>query len=694
MAGTLADRMGPATREAIGSVASELWTYRVPMNADDWAGKYRIIPARGNPEPGRWSNDRTPYLREPMRMCSDPSIRQVSAMKGSQLGFTDALIFNTAAWAVDQDPGPELLILPSDRLAKRTVKVRFVPSIKATPVLAGKYRTSKAESTMEIQVFTTMDLVVCGSNSSTNVRSTPFRRVKIDEFDLCEPSTKEEATQRMAAFEHAPTLLVANGTPSFAGIGIHREVLAGDRRRYLCPCPHCGDYHEWVWENLVWSGGLQADPDEVEAKAFLRCPKCSGRIENYHKPWCLRWGCWAPDGVNVHIPDTIKAFREWTMTDEAKADHQVGFRHPALLVSGEPENPTLAHRSYRISSLASPFKTFGWVAIEFIKSGGRPDRDWVNGKLGRPWQSKGEDVTLSVVRKVAKPVEQNGYKGGEVPEDVIVLGVGLDIGADHAWMLTGGFSAKMGRQYWIETRRIEAPRGMLRALAPFLLGLSYPHAAGGTMKPLLYFVDQGHRAQEVYDLCTELGHMRAFPMKGVPATSEAVASKTFQIGSDGKPLQHSLKRILTNTNYWSEVLFARLFATAGVDRKNESAENAIQTAGMEAHTLHLPADLPEAHAQQFTSEQCVDGVWEKKPGREDNHLLDCARMLESGMVASGGMLLTPDEFMRIKGVPRANWTPPDGAAKATTAGKVAQTTAGRVFKSPGLALAERLTRKQ
>lgn len=682
----LRDTIKAATIAAVTAALADAYAVRERLTVDQWAGQYRRVPERGNPEPGPWQNDRTPYCIEPMRACSDPTVRQVTAMKGSQLGFTDALVFNRLGWAIDNDPGPDLIIMPNDRLARQTVKKRLKPSIKASPTLWAKFSSGKAESSMDVLVFTTMDVTLCGSNSATNLRSTPYRRVTIDDFDLCEPSTYEEGTQRTGAFEALSTLITCVGTPSFSERGIHSQYLDGDRRRYLCPCPHCGVYAEWRFDNLTWSGGLTADPGVVLESAFMRCVTCGGRTENHHKPWCLSWGCWQPEGVAVLTPEHLRepgAFREWTRGAGAER-HETGFLHPDLTTDGKPEHRARGHRSYRISSLYSPFKPFGWVAEGFIRSGGRPEQDWVNGKLGEPWKVAGEEVNLATVRRLCTPVETGGYKSGTVPEDCIVLVTGIDVGADHVWLLTVGFSERMVVGSWIEGRRLEAMRGSLTGLAPELAKLRYPHAAGGTMRPLFTFIDSRHRGGEVYDLCVELGAAITFPIMGVDRDHDPVTAKRFQTDAEGKPLRESLTRMSVSTNYWAEVMWARLFTSVQADTP-ERAE-ILRAAAPEL--MRLPGDLPEQHAKMFTAEECVKGVWKKKPGREDNHLLDCWRYAEAGLFKADGRMLTEKFAMDKTGLPRFGWDPGDDHKPVAPMA----TAAARTIRSPEFALKDRFRR--
>jgi len=54
------------------------------LDLDQWSDRYRRLPSETSSEPGEWSTDRFPFLREIMR-CLSPSsrARHVVAIKGA-----------------------------------------------------------------------------------------------------------------------------------------------------------------------------------------------------------------------------------------------------------------------------------------------------------------------------------------------------------------------------------------------------------------------------------------------------------------------------------------------------------------------------------------------------------------------------------------------------------------------------------
>lgn len=76
------------------------------MTISEWAAKYRILSGAASSSPGKWRNDRTPYLVEIMDQLSPQSPAQdIVFMKGAQVGGTECLI-NTALYYIMHNPCP------------------------------------------------------------------------------------------------------------------------------------------------------------------------------------------------------------------------------------------------------------------------------------------------------------------------------------------------------------------------------------------------------------------------------------------------------------------------------------------------------------------------------------------------------------------------------------------------------------
>ena len=89
-----------------------------------WADDQRFIARGTGPEPGRWRTDRLPLLREPMDSVHEPDVDVSVFMCSSQAAKTELLI-NIAAYFVDQDPAPQMFVLPTLELADSFSTKRF-----------------------------------------------------------------------------------------------------------------------------------------------------------------------------------------------------------------------------------------------------------------------------------------------------------------------------------------------------------------------------------------------------------------------------------------------------------------------------------------------------------------------------------------------------------------------------------------
>ena len=101
------------------------------MTISQWAEENRILSGSASSEPGRWSNDRTPYLVEIMDELSPQSAAtDVAFMKGAQIGGTEVLI-NTALYYIKHCPSPIGQFQTTEQTAKRFIKQREIPAFSA-----------------------------------------------------------------------------------------------------------------------------------------------------------------------------------------------------------------------------------------------------------------------------------------------------------------------------------------------------------------------------------------------------------------------------------------------------------------------------------------------------------------------------------------------------------------------------------
>ena len=84
-----------------GWIHEALKALKPPENitVTEWADKHRILDARTSAEPGNWSTDRTPYLRGIMDAFCDPEVEDITFLKPTQVGGTEAL-FNILGYSI------------------------------------------------------------------------------------------------------------------------------------------------------------------------------------------------------------------------------------------------------------------------------------------------------------------------------------------------------------------------------------------------------------------------------------------------------------------------------------------------------------------------------------------------------------------------------------------------------------------
>ena len=68
------------------------WKPADSLSVSEWADRHRILHPLTSAEPGKWSTDRTPYLREIMDSFSDPACERVTLMASTQVGKTECIL--------------------------------------------------------------------------------------------------------------------------------------------------------------------------------------------------------------------------------------------------------------------------------------------------------------------------------------------------------------------------------------------------------------------------------------------------------------------------------------------------------------------------------------------------------------------------------------------------------------------------
>lgn len=669
---------------------------RLPV--DEWADRYRKLAVGTSEHHGRWLTDRAPYQREIMRAWSDPAVRQVTFMKGSQVGGTEVLI-NILQWTIDQDPGPTLLIYPSLDLAKDVNEERIRPAIMATERILRRLRSGAKEpgqrmtdlKALKLQ-FDRMTVWGVGSNSQTNLESRPVKNLLVDELDAGEfhESAMSWARQRQKSFRRRKALV--NSKPSLEGHGVHREFLEGSQERYHVPCPHCGEYQVLTWKQLRWEGSLRADAEEVLRTAKYHCIACQRVIPAAAKPQMLCRGVWAREGTTVDRDGTVR---------------------------GTPKNATGEHRSFQLSSLYAPKLDFSYVAAEFVRGGGAT-RQWVNGELGEPYVQAGEHVKEDRALSVCVPASMGGYRlclpngAGSaesvprvVPKDVLVLVAAVDVQRDRVYAEVRGFTEAMRESYliWRAERVKSVGLAGLRSAVKDVAGMRFIHAYDGLpVRVTAGCIDSGdpESTLEVYQLVSELRKEslgKWFASKGSGQMNGSEPHKieeydpreTFKgKARAGVLVPEKVPFFVINTYLWKARVLSDLRAAIREVCGESDGVELVEPGRMYLPEIEKDDELGVGeYVRQLTAEELVTEtirggnragfskrVWKLRPGRQDNHHFDTAVACYALCDALNGRSITRPRFEQSRAAMKH--LPPGSPAANTTAGTPAGAPYGQV----------------
>lgn len=540
------------------------------LTVTEWADKYRILDDKTSAEPGRWRTSRTPYLAGIMNSFIDPDVEEIIFCKPTQVGGTEALN-NCLGYAICQNPGPALVVYPTDKLAEYASDNRIQPMIKLSPEM-NKHFWENESKLLELQ-FDGMYVALTGANSPSGLASMPMQYLLEDEIDKYPTNAGREAPPIELAEERSKTYLnrkiMKASTPVFATGPIWRAFQKADCRFYYhMPCPHCGEYQTFkFFPQLKWPKDVKS-PEEASVTAYYECESCKGIITDAHKPQMLLAGRWK-DEISGKWLEDIKSGKT-----------KCGFH---------------------INTIYSPWVTFGQVAKKFLETKDFPDlfQNFINSWLGEPWKQTEMNLSANVVLS-----RKSEYESGVVPDGTILLTGGVDVQRDcfyytiRAWGagLTSWNIAHGVLDTWDDVEKIMSIPYLDKNDRPFHVNLCA--------------IDSGDQTDDVYDFIA-LNPDWAIPIKG---SSRPILQKY---------------RISTIDKDGSRANGMRLYLVDGSQYKDMIAGRVQRPNGK--GSWMVASDCDKEYANHICSEEKVKEksngqeiyVWKPKSKGIANHYLDC-----------------------------------------------------------------------
>lgn len=524
-----------------------------------------------------------------MDRFTDPLIEKIVLCFGAQLGKTETEL-NMIGYALDQTSSPTMMVYPTDTIAKFASDKRVQPMIKSVKSINDKF--DENSKLLELDFNNGNYMVLVGANSPSSLSSRSIKYLFFDEIDKYPAFAGKEADPIKLATERTKTFvdkkIVMVSTPTIESGNIWQAFMsANERRQYYVPCPHCGVSQVLKFKQIKWPEEHNDNVDMIRDTAYYECEHCGESIYDKHKMEMLRSG-------------------EWRAVNESQSK--------------------VRSVSYHLSSIYSPWVTFGDVAYEFKNSKGTPATlmNFINSWLAEPWKSSKTKSTQNM------EFTQSNYPCGVVPDKAVLLIASVDVQLDHFWWEVRAYAPGV-KSYLIDYGQASA----WEDLEEIIINREYPSEYGEPRQVMKAGIDSGFRTDEVYQFCSRFPEV-CIPIKG--SSNHTTMTAPYTMTSLEKGVVGGLKLYVLNTDYWKDFVFARMIRPAGEDG-----------------TIHLYKECPQEYSDHLRSEEkqeirnvktgAVTVQWKPLTSHPVNHLLDtCTYNAAVADIAGVKYLVEPADY--------------------------------------------------
>lgn len=524
-----------------------------------------------------------------MDRFTDPLIEKIVLCFGAQIGKTEAEL-NMIGYALDQMASPVMMVYPTDTIAKFASDKRVQPMIKSVKSISDKF--DENSKLLELDFNNGNYMVLVGANSPSSLSSRSIKYLFFDEIDKYPAFAGKEADPIKLATERTKTFvdkkIVMVSTPTVESGNIWQAFMsANERRQYYVPCPHCGVSQVLKFKQIKWPEEHNDNADMIRDTAYYECEHCGERIYDKHKMEMLRSG-------------------EWRAVNESQSK--------------------VRSVSYHLSSIYSPWVTFGDVAYEFKNSKGTPATlmNFINSWLAEPWKSSKTKSTQNL------EFTQSNYPCGVVPDKAVLLIASVDVQLDHFWWEVRAYAPGV-KSYLIDYGQAST----WEDLEEIIINREYPSEYGEARQVMKAGIDSGFRTDEVYQFCSRFPEV-CIPLKG--SSNHSTMAAPYTMTSLEKGVVGGLKLYVLNTDYWKDFIFARMIRPADEDG-----------------TIHLYKECPQEYSDHLRSEEkqeirnvktgAVTVQWKPLTSHPVNHLLDtCTYNAAVADIAGVKYLVEPADY--------------------------------------------------
>lgn len=519
------------------------------------------MPKGTTARPGPFKPEK--FQIEMMDAILDPHVHEVVVKKGTQIGYSDAILNNIVGYFMDVDPKPIMLVQPTIDNAKDYGKKRITPMLEATPSLRDKVRekiSRKPGNTLALKEFPGGFLKLTGANAGSGLRSDPVPIVLFDEIDgypLDVDGEGDPISIGTRRTDQWPDFKIVKGSTPAKPKGdspIETAYERSDQRSFFVPCPECGFMQPLLWRDpetqeyrLIYT--IDDDGQVDDSSVAYVCASCKFRIPEYLKQWMLDRGHW---------------------------------------IAKFPSRPIVG---FYINGIYSPWRQ-NWKALAQEWHEANAERNpeklkaFINLRLGETWEEQGDSLESHTLRKRAEQ-----YKA-DVPHGVGLLTASVDVQGDRLECVVKGWGAK--EESWlIAYQQFFGDPGqeeVWNEVDEFLL-TEFEHDSGRKVRVHSAMIDSGgHHSDSVYRFVKVRQSRRIFAIKGSSEPGKEILGK-FSINNAYK---------------------VKLF-TIGTDTAKDRIFSRMKIPGAGPGYMHIPDFVDDEYLAQLTAEKRVRRV--KKGGR-------------------------------------------------------------------------------
>lgn len=292
------------------------------LSLSKFAAKTRLLPSVGGGPPTPWSNERTPYLVEPMDDLTSGNYLTEVLVGPGQVGKT-VIPENWFLKSVVNDQANILWYMQSDEALEAYVKDRINPMVDLHDVLVKAKGPRLIDDSLHYKRFRGMSIQFLTASMS-NLISKSAPRIVADEIDGYRSifgDVKVLLDVRRQTYGDQSMLLAISHPDRATGMVPERDWNAGIMSMYrdstrcvwYWKCPHCGTWSSPCpiaprYMSLEYP--VEGTLDEVEEGAYLLCPSGNGCIvSDAERLEMNQTGVWIGEGQTIDADGRIHGSR-------------------------------------------------------------------------------------------------------------------------------------------------------------------------------------------------------------------------------------------------------------------------------------------------------------------------------------------------------------------------------------------------